>query len=393
MKAMRHYIGVLLLTFFLISLSGCSKQSDETEMSLQDIAAAVIESQSELPPLKQITSEDEDFAFWITGYYLLPEEKVADGVICFADDMEASEIAVLLLADEKDSKEAEEALAKYIQNRANVYEGYAPEQAALAKNGIAVSNGKYIALLICQEPSAAKTAFLGCFGKKVTDNSAKKAADNKNNTEAKSTSVSASETEVQTEAAASSAYDSEAVLQAWKSGNDSSLSDINRSILEAARDVIDQEIKDDMTDYEKELAIHDWITQWCSFDYSVFGRSASDGFAEGSDTPYGVLIHRSAMCHGYSSAFQLFMDMLNIPCITVFGTPGSNGVEHSWNMVKLDDEWYCVDAAWDDPIGGGGPVHTYFNVTSEYLRKGSIHQWDESSVPEATATEYAYGNH
>ena len=71
------------------------------------------------------------------------------------------------------------------------------------------------------------------------------------------------------------------------------------------------------------------------------------------------------------------------------GTPGGNGVEHSWNMVRLGGEWYCVDAAWDDPIGGS-PRHTYFNVTSEKLRKGSIHRWYESSVPEATATTYAY---
>lgn len=113
---------------------------------------------------------------------------------------------------------------------------------------------------------------------------------------------------------------------------------------------------------------------------------------DGSDTPYGVLIDRSAMCRGYSSTFQLFMDMLDIECMTVFGTPGGNGVEHSWNMVKLDGEWYCVDCAWDDPIGGSS-CHTYFNVTSDDFRSGSIHRWDESSVPEATGTAYAYGSH
>lgn len=379
MKTMRYCIAAL---FLILSLTGCSKQSSETEMPLQDIVSAIIESQPELPPLKQVTSADEDFTLWITGYYFFPDGQVADGIVCFADDMEASEIAVLLLENEKDSEEAEEALSKYIQNRTGVYEGYAPEQAALVKNGIVTVNGKYIALLICEDTSAAETAFLGCFDKKT--------ANNKSGIAAKSTS--ASKTESQTEIAASNAYNSEAILQAWKSGDDSSLSETNRSILNAAKEVIHQEIKDNMSDYEKELAIHDWITEWSGFDYSVFGRSASDGFAKGSDTPYGVLIDRSAMCHGYSSTFQLFMDMLDIPCITVFGTPGNNGVEHSWNMVKLDDEWYCVDAAWDDPIGGS-PVHTYFNVTSEYLRKGSIHHWDESSVPEATATEYAYGSH
>lgn len=186
-------------------------------------------------------------------------------------------------------------------------------------------------------------------------------------------------------------YDSSAVLQAWKSGDDSALSDRDRQILNTAKDVIGKEIKDGMNDYEKELAIHDFITDCSKFDYSVFGRS-SDGFTDGSDTPYGVLIDKSAMCHGYSSTFQLFMDMLDIECMTVFGTPSSNSVQHSWNMVKLDNEWYCVDCAWDDPIGGS-PCHTYFNVTSDYLRGGGIHRWDESSVPEAVGTVWAYGKH
>lgn len=43
------------------------------------------------------------------------------------------------------------------------------------------------------------------------------------------------------------------------------------------------------------------------------------------------------------------MDMLEVECITVYGTPNSSGVEHSWNQVKLDGDWYCVDCAWDDP--------------------------------------------
>ena len=181
-------------------------------------------------------------------------------------------------------------------------------------------------------------------------------------------------------------------MEAWRLKDDSSLSEVNKKILDAAKKVIASEIDDSMSAYEKELAIHDFITDWSRFDFSVFGRSGAEGFAEGSDTPYGVLINQSAMCHGYSATFQLFMDMLDIECITVFGIPGGNGVEHSWNMVKLEGEWYCVDAAWDDPIGGT-PGHTYFNVTSDFLRRGSIHRWDESSVPEAEGTAYAYGRH
>lgn len=390
MKKLLCFILTLLLIF---SIAGCSnKQTSETDMSLDDMIGVIQLSQQELPELTHITPEDVDFTTWLLDYYLMQSEQVVDGVICYADGVEASEIAVLVMADEKDCKEAEEDLKEYIQNRAGVFEGYAPQQAAMVKAGIVVVNGRYIALLICPKPQTAEKAFLDCFGEN-TESSGTSEENGRSGTEESVAENASSEAEkLEPSAGLENSYDAEAVLQAYRSGDSLFLSEINRSILDAAKDVIASEISDDMSDYEKELAIHDFITGWSRFDYSVFGRSSADGFTDGSDTPYGVLIDQSAMCHGYSSTFQLFMDMLDIECMTVFGIPSSNGVEHSWNMVKLDGEWYCVDCAWDDPIGGS-PCHTYFNVTSDYLRRGSIHRWDKTSVPEATGTAYAYGSH
>lgn len=389
---MKKILCFLLTCLFLISFTGCSqKQAAETDMTPDDMAAAIRASQKELPALVQISLKDPDFAIWLSDYYFLQTEQVTDGAICYANGVEASEIAVLLMTDERACETAKEALEEYMQNRAGAFEGYAPQQAAMVKEGMIVINGRYIALMICPEPQQAKEAFLNCFARSTEGGDSRESnagnVDSENdgiNTEEVDTSAPALETE------AENLYNAEAVLQAWQSGDDSSLSEMNRRILNAAKSVLESEIDDSMSDYEKELAIHDWITGWSSFDFSVFGRSAENGFTEGSDTPYGVLIDRSAMCHGYSSTFQLFMDMLGIECITVYGLPGSNGVEHSWNMVKLDGEWYCVDCAWDDPIGGS-PGHTWFNVTSDTLRSGSIHRWDESSVPEADGTAYAYG--
>lgn len=377
---MRKIIGCIAILLVIFLLPGCTKQqSSETDKSPGEIMKAITESQSELPELGQITQEDEEFTTYLSDYYSIPTEQVEDGAICYADGVEASEIAVLVLKDEKDSETVQTALTEYIQNRAKIFEGYAPQQAELVKNGLVVVNGKYVALLICQDTSVAKTAFLGCFGGDKKGSSGGKEV----------TKFTGNIADTGGSKATVGEYDSEAILQAWKSGEDSSLSEMNRSILNAAKDVISKKIKDSMSDYEKELAIHDYITGWSSFDYSVFGRSAEDGFEDGSDTPYGVLINREGMCHGYSSTFQLLMDMLDIECITVFGTPNSNGVEHSWNMVRLDGEWYCVDTAWDDPIGGS-PGHEFFNVTSQYLRDSGIHHWDETNVPEATATKYGY---
>lgn len=384
MKKIQICIAIVLIILVILGIVFFSmhrqKQSVETNMTPDEIVTAIIESQTELPSLNQITSENEEFVTYLSDYYLIDSNAIENGAIYYADGVEASEIAVLILKDEKSSGTIKTILTDYIQNRAGIFEGYAPEQASMVKKSEIVINGRYIALLICKDTGTAKTAFLNCFGENKksasmstpvtkTDNANK--TDNSNKTDGK--------------------YDSASVLQAWKSGDTSSLSKSDLEIFNAAKRVIDQEIKENMSDYEKELAIHDWITGWSSFDYSVFGRSGNE-IKEGSDTPYGVLIEKEAMCHGYSSTFKLFMDMLDIECITVFGTPNSNGLEHSWNMVKLDGEWYCVDVAWDDPIGGS-PTHTYFNVTSKYLRNSGIHNWSESNVPEATATTYAFGNH
>lgn len=363
----------------LLSLAGCSSQAPaETNLQPREIAEAIAKSQTTLPELNQITSSDDDFALYLSDYDL-SDSQVEDGIICYADGVEASEIAVLMMTDEKAADDAQAALSEYIKERAGVFEGYAPEQAAIAENGTALTNGRYTALLICPDISAAKASFTGCFesGPAQTSPAA--------TTEARFTETTGSGYA----GAAKDSYDAASVLQAWRSGDETQLSEINLTILQAAKEVIRQEIDSTMTDYEKELAIHDWITNWSSFDYRVFGRGSSGGTDAASETPYGVLIDRSAMCHGYSSTFQLFMDMLNIECITVYGTPSSSGVSHSWNMVRLDGEWYCVDTAWDDPIGGS-PSHSYFNVTNQFLKNGGIHRWDETEVPAATATTYSF---
>jgi conserved domain protein len=373
----------MLSLLILLSLSGCGqKQAVDTNMTPNEIAESIVRSQTELPELIQITSADADFSTWVSDYYQLPTEQVENGVIFYADGVEASEIAVLVLADEKNAEAIEETLSKYIENRAGVFEGYAPQQAALAKGGIVSVNGKYVALLICKDTSAAKAAFLNCFEE---NNSISSQAETISKSDSQKSESESFDTE-------NNSYDSSAVLQAWKSGDDSTLSDRNRQILNAAKEVLVSEIKDGMNDYEKELTIHDFITGHSGFSMDAFSRSTDNRKESDTDTPYGVLIGGRGNCWGYSSTFQLFMDMLDIECITVYGNPNNSGVEHAWNQVKLDGEWYCVDCAWDDPIGGS-PCHTYFNVTSDYLRNGSIHRWDESTVPEATGTVWAYGKH
>ena len=83
---MKKILCLTVLFLLLFSLAGCSDQQElETDMTVTDIAAAIQQSQQELPELSQINSEDTDFTTWLSDYYLLQTEQVSDGVICYAD--------------------------------------------------------------------------------------------------------------------------------------------------------------------------------------------------------------------------------------------------------------------------------------------------------------------
>ena len=94
-----------------------------------------------------------------------------------------------------------------------------------------------------------------------------------------------------------------------------------------------------MTPYQKEVAIHDYLTA-----NTIYGDASVVN--ESEHTAYGALICHKAVCEGYAKAFQLMCVSCGIECKYVVG---NNGFNHGWNMVLLDNEWYAVDVTWDDP--------------------------------------------
>ena len=182
-------------------------------------------------------------------------------------------------------------------------------------------------------------------------------------------------------------YDNTAIVEAYKTGDTSALSDDDLLVYQAASDAISEFYSEDMSDDEIILAAHDYITTHVTYDsdeLSLLGSAKKE-----SSTPYGALIYGEAICMGYTTTFQLFMDMLDVESIIVTGS--SDGEDHAWNMVCVNDNWYHVDCTWDDYVPdyeGRRPFHTYFMVTDGVMVLE--HVWDMDSTPTADSEDYVY---
>ena len=138
-------------------------------------------------------------------------------------------------------------------------------------------------------------------------------------------------------------------------------------------------VKDEMTDVEKALALHDYIVTFAEYPEPI--AVYDDGYQEFEPQNYTVaelLASRHAVCCAYSKLYTMLLTDCGIEAISV----GNVALNHEWSLVRLDGKWYHVDCTWDDPSFFGttendefsqdiwsiGAIdHTYFLVDNESL--------------------------
>ncbi|MEN8905252.1 MAG: transglutaminase domain-containing protein [Clostridiales bacterium] len=145
-----------------------------------------------------------------------------------------------------------------------------------------------------------------------------------------------------------------------------------KSKLESEK-IINNLIKPEMSDIQKELAVHNYLINNCVYDRGEKEYPAEDY------TDYGVYVNKLAVCEGYSKAMYRILNKLDIRCIYIVGQAK---MPHAWNIVEIDNEYYQVDVTWNDmPSIDEGEilVHKYFNITSADMAKN--HEWKNSNYP------------
>lgn len=157
-------------------------------------------------------------------------------------------------------------------------------------------------------------------------------------------------------------------------------------------------LKKGMSEFERELYFHDYLVKNCK--YLEKSKNNKDSFSI-----YGCLVNQSAVCMGYTSAFQLLLSYAGINSVSVNGSNTASG--HIWNAVKIENNWYYTDVTWDDTDDFF--MYDNFNITETQLKKthNIVKRIDDCSdgelflkdgtikninliIPECTATKYNY---
>ena len=145
-------------------------------------------------------------------------------------------------------------------------------------------------------------------------------------------------------------------------------------------------INKDMTAFEKEMMIIQYLVQNVEYDYQNY---LNNTIPAESYTAYGALVNKVAVCSGYADAFKVLCDACDIQSVVV----SSSAMNHAWNQVYLEGKWYHVDVTWEDPIIGDSPKNDYgFNkLRNEYINltdsamMSKSHIWTGYNVCDSTA--------
>lgn len=146
------------------------------------------------------------------------------------------------------------------------------------------------------------------------------------------------------------------------------------------REIVGEIVTPDMPDYEIVLRIHDYLVR--NVDY------VEEGAFTGMWSSYSAIMEGEAVCSGYAQAMLHLLTVAGVDATIIVGEVSRGS--HAWNMVKVQGDWYHLDATWNDTEKPGEIRYNYYNVTDRYMQRSRT--WDESRYPASTKTSFNYRN-
>ena len=155
---------------------------------------------------------------------------------------------------------------------------------------------------------------------------------------------------------------------------------VEERVYNKAKEVLIEICDDSMTDYQKALAIHDWICLNVAYDHQGLNNVSIQDRLGYFHYIESALLYKLGVCDSYAKTYALMCSLENIECVVVDGATDKNNQDntgHSWNKIYLDTdadgdkEWAIVDCTWDDSSDGTTEYlkHQYFMIPDSYFEE------------------------
>ena len=154
-----------------------------------------------------------------------------------------------------------------------------------------------------------------------------------------------------------------------------------QAAFDAAVEQILSGLDSSMTEFEKELYLHDVLAGMVTYE-----------FTDNAHNAYGALVEGKAVCEGYAEALQYLLQRAGIQSFIATGSsinPGTGvGEAHAWNYVRIDGQYYHVDLTWNDQ--DEYLFHAYFNQTDAIIQEDHAINETAYPLPVCDATDAMY---
>lgn len=146
-----------------------------------------------------------------------------------------------------------------------------------------------------------------------------------------------------------------------------------------------------LSDIDIALKLHDEIVANCEYDTNY------DSELEKNDNTFyysnRMFLKGDGVCQAYALMYMHLLTKKGIQS----GYAISDGMNHGWNFVLIDGNYYHVDATWDDPIEDklGNVYHSYFMVSDSAMatkREGLSNQYHFGWAPNYSCSSTKYDN-
>lgn len=140
-------------------------------------------------------------------------------------------------------------------------------------------------------------------------------------------------------------------------------------------------------DYEKTKYVYETVINMTDYDTN----------AVENQNIVSVLLNGRSVCAGYTRTVQYLLNQMGVETAFVEGVDLIKGEAHAWNLVKVNGQYYYIDATWGDTSYrnakgssvDGGINYGYLNITSEELLRNHAIK-SELIMPECRSNEDNY---